>query len=51
MSEIQTPYVQGELLADRAKKNGDRIFLYFKEKSYSYNDMDRNANRCANAFL
>ena len=51
MSEIQTPYVQGELLADRAKKNGDRIFLYFKDKAFSYADMDRNANRCANAFL
>jgi crotonobetaine/carnitine-CoA ligase len=52
MAEMnELPYVQGELLADRAKKNGDRIFLYFKDETYSYNDMDRNANRCANAFL
>jgi crotonobetaine/carnitine-CoA ligase len=49
MSTTATPYVQGELLADRAQKNGDRIFLYFKDQTYSYNDMDRNANRCANA--
>ena len=51
MSEGKTPYVLGELIEDRAKRNGDRIFLYFKDPSYSYNDMDRNANRCANAFL
>jgi carnitine-CoA ligase len=51
MSTNELPYVQGELLADRAKKNGDRIFLYFKDQTYSYNDMDRYANRCANAFV
>jgi crotonobetaine/carnitine-CoA ligase len=51
ISTNDLPYVQGELLADRAKKNGDRIFLYFKDETYSYNDMDRYANRCANAFL
>ncbi len=51
MSTNELPYVQGELLADRAKKNGDRTFLYFKDETYSYNDMDRYANRCANAFL
>ena len=51
MSQVQTPYVQGELLEDRAKKNGDRIFLYFKDKTFSYKEMDLYANRCANAFL
>ena len=51
MAEGKTPYVQGELLDDRANKNGDRIFLYFKKQTYTYNDMNRYANRCANAFL
>ncbi|MBI5585045.1 MAG: ATP-dependent acyl-CoA ligase [Deltaproteobacteria bacterium] len=51
MAEGKIPYVQGELLEDRARKNGDRIFLYFKDQTFTYNDMNRQANRCANAFL
>jgi carnitine-CoA ligase len=51
MAESKTPYVLGELIEDRAKRNGDRIFLRFKDQSFSYQEMDRSANRCANAFL
>lgn len=45
------PYVLGELLEDRAQRNGDRIFLRFKDQAFTYNEMNRYANRCANAFL
>src|SRR5512139_4239055 len=51
MSEGKTPYVLGELIEDRARRNGKRIFLYFKDRTYTYDEMNRYANRCANAFL
>ena len=51
MSESKIPYVLGELIEDRAKRNGDRIFLRFKDRTYTYQEMNRYANRCANAFL
>ena len=51
MTNNKIPYVLGELIEDRAKRNGDRIFLRFKDQSYTYQEMDRYANRCANAFL
>ena len=41
----------GELIEDRASRNGDRIFLRFKDRTFTYNEMNRYANRCANAFL
>jgi crotonobetaine/carnitine-CoA ligase len=51
MSESGTSYVLGELIEDRTRRNGERIFLRFKDRSYTYSEMDRYANRCANAFL
>ena len=51
MPESKTPYVLGELIEDRARRNGKRIFLYFKDRAYTYDEMNRYANRCANAFL
>jgi crotonobetaine/carnitine-CoA ligase len=42
--------VLGKLIEDRAKKNGDRTFLRFKDLRFSYMDMDRFSNRCAHAF-
>lgn len=51
MKDSSTPYVLGELIEDRARKNGDRIFLRFKDDAYTYNDISRYSNRCANAFL
>ncbi|MEW6553740.1 MAG: AMP-binding protein [Actinomycetota bacterium] len=37
-----------ELLEERAEKIGERTFLEFKDWSFTYSDMDRNANRVAN---
>jgi carnitine-CoA ligase len=51
MAEGRTPQVLGELIEDRAARNGDRTFLRFKDQSFSYSQIDRYANRCANAFL
>jgi carnitine-CoA ligase len=48
MTEV--PRVIGELIEDRARRNGDKIFLRFKDRTFTYGEMDRLANRCANAF-
>ena len=45
------PRVLGELLADRVKRNANKIFLRFKEEQITYAELDRFSNRCANAFL
>lgn len=50
MAESKNPYVLGELIEDRVKKNSDKIFLRFKDQSFTYREMDGYANRCANAF-
>jgi crotonobetaine/carnitine-CoA ligase len=46
-----TPRVLGDLLADRVKRNANKIFLRFKEEQITYDELDRFSNRCANAFL
>jgi crotonobetaine/carnitine-CoA ligase len=50
MEKVYTPQVLGELIDDRAKRNGDRIFLFFKDQKISYDEIRRYSNRCANAF-
>lgn len=51
MADRSTPLVVGELIEERARRLGDQVFLRFKEESYTYQDMDRLSNQCANAFL
>ena len=50
MGELRTPHVLGELIDDRAKRLDDKIFLRFKDQEFTYDEMRRYANRCANAF-
>jgi len=50
MEEVCTPRVLGELIDDRAKRNGDKIFLRFRDQKFTYEEIRRYANRCANAF-
>jgi len=50
MEKVYTPRVLGELIDDRAKRNGDKIFLRFKDQEFSYDEIRRYSNRCANAF-
>ncbi|MBN1225251.1 MAG: AMP-binding protein, partial [Candidatus Aminicenantes bacterium] len=40
----------GFALEDKAKKNGDRTFLYYEDLEVSYNEINKNANRIANGF-
>ena len=50
MKEAYSPEVLGELVEERAGRLEDKIFLRFKEQSFTYREMDRFSNRCANAF-
>jgi len=50
MKPVTTPRVLGELIEDRAKRNGDKIFLRFKDQNFSYEEINRFSNRCAHAF-
>ena len=50
MDELYTPRVAGELVSERARSMGDKRFLRFKDQSFTYGDMDRLSNRCANAY-
>ncbi len=38
----------GRMLADKAARNGDRTFIAFEDRRYSYADVDRITNRVAN---
>ncbi len=49
--EIKEEMSWAELLEEQVKKYKDRTFLTFEGKTYSYRDMDENANRVANYFL
>jgi len=51
MEEVNTPRVLGELVDDRAKKLSDKIFLRFKDQKFTYDEIRRYSNRCANAFM
>lgn len=48
--EIKEEMSWGELIEEQVKKYGDRVFLTFEDKNYSFRDMDENANRVANFF-
>jgi crotonobetaine/carnitine-CoA ligase len=50
MAKGHTPWVLGDLIDDRAKRNGDKIFLRFKDRQISYEEIRRFSNRCAHAF-
>lgn len=50
MQKVSPPRVLGELIDDRAERNGDKIFLRFKDQQFSYDEIRRYSNRCANAF-
>ncbi|GAB6908274.1 AMP-binding enzyme [Desulfosarcina cetonica] len=51
MNQEYTPNVMGELIADRAKKLGEKVFLRYKDESYTYNEINQLSNRYANAFI
>jgi crotonobetaine/carnitine-CoA ligase len=51
MKATEVPRAIGRLIEDRAARNGEKIFLRFKDRTFTYDDMDRLSNRCANALL
>ena len=51
MKKSNLPLVLGELLADRVKRNADKVFMRYKDEQITYDELDRFSNRCANAFL
>ncbi|NLB79678.1 MAG: AMP-binding protein [Clostridiaceae bacterium] len=50
MKLTKITHVLGKLIDDRAKKNRDKTFLFFKDLKVSYDEIRRYSNRCANAF-
>lgn len=48
---MSVPRVLGELIKDRVKRNAEKIFLRFKDRSVTYEEIDRFSNRCAHGFL
>jgi crotonobetaine/carnitine-CoA ligase len=50
MKKEETPKVLGKLIENKAKKLGNKVFLRFKNKSYSYEEMDLQANKYANGY-
>jgi crotonobetaine/carnitine-CoA ligase len=41
----------GFILSDKARKLKDQVFLYFKDRTVTFEELNNNANRVGNAFL
>jgi len=50
-TEIRQEMSWGELLEEKAARYKDKIFLIFEDKTFTYRQMNENANRIANYFL
>ncbi|MCX5849894.1 MAG: AMP-binding protein [Deltaproteobacteria bacterium] len=50
-TEIIEEMSWGELLEEKAARYRDKIFLMFEDKTFTYRQMNENANRMANYFL
>lgn len=46
--EIAEDMSWAELVEEKARKYGDRVFLMFEDRQFTYRQMDENANRIAN---
>jgi crotonobetaine/carnitine-CoA ligase len=49
--EIADDMSWAELTEEKARKYGDRVFLLFEDKQFTFRQMDENANRIANFLL
>ncbi len=45
--ERTRPTVVGELIEDRAKRLDDKVFLRFKDRTFTYREIDRLSSRYA----
>ncbi|MDY7038688.1 MAG: AMP-binding protein, partial [Thermodesulfobacteriota bacterium] len=43
--------VWGSILEDKAKKNNEKVYVYFKDEKINYSQLNENANRMANGYL
>lgn len=46
--DISRDMSHAELLEEKARRRGERPFLHYRDRVYSFREMDRNANRVAN---
>ncbi|MHB9149883.1 MAG: AMP-binding protein [Thermoleophilia bacterium] len=51
MNAPGTPLVIGDLVRDRARRHGERLFLRFRDQAFTYAEIDRLSDRCAHGFL
>ena len=49
--EIVEDMSWAELIEEKARKYGDRVFLLYEDKEFTFRQMDENANRMANFLL
>jgi crotonobetaine/carnitine-CoA ligase len=50
-TEIKEEMSWGELMEEKADRFKDKVFLLFEDKTFTYRQMNENANRMANYFL
>jgi len=50
-TEIREEMSWGELIEEKAARYKDRVFLMFEDKTFTYRQMNENANRVAHYFL
>ena len=51
MTQPGTPQVIGDLVRDRARRYGDKVFLRFLDETFTYAEIDRLSDACARGFL
>src|SRR5665811_281967 len=51
MTEPSTPQVIGDLVRNRARRFGDKVFLRFLDETFTYAEIDLLSDECALGFL
>ena len=50
--EYESPKrVWGYILEEKAKKNAEKVYVYFMDKEVTYQELNENANRMENGYL
>ncbi|MBU1670286.1 MAG: AMP-binding protein [Actinobacteria bacterium] len=48
---VAKAFLLGDIQEEKARKNGDRTYLRYKDMKFSYREMDENSNRVANGLI